>query len=52
MKERTTVKAERTVPRTSKASGGPVPDIDVAESAALQELDDLKYVKCLKNGFK
>jgi hypothetical protein len=29
-----------------------VPGIDISNSAALQEMDDLEYVERLKNGFK
>ena len=36
----------------SKATGGTWPGIDISNSAALQEMDDLEYVERLKNGFK
>jgi hypothetical protein len=29
-----------------------VPGIDISNSAALQEMDDLEYVERLKNGFE
>lgn len=43
---------ERVMPRVSKAKGGPRPGIDISNSAALQELDDLEYIERLKSGFK
>jgi hypothetical protein len=36
----------------STASGGPLPGIDISDSAALQEMEDLEYIERLKNGFK
>jgi hypothetical protein len=36
----------------STATGGPLPGIDIADSAAIQEMDDLEYIARLKNGFK
>jgi hypothetical protein len=42
------VKEKRVLPRTSKATGGPMPGIDLADSSALQELDDLEYVERMK----
>lgn len=36
----------------STATGPPLPGIDISNSAALQEIDDLEYVERLKNGFK
>jgi len=36
-------KPKRVFPRVSKATGGLVPGIDLNDSAALQELDDLDY---------
>lgn len=36
----------------STATGPPLPGIDISNSAALQEMDDLEYVERLKNGFK
>jgi hypothetical protein len=36
----------------STAKGGPLPGIDISDSAALQEMDDLEYIERLKNGFK
>jgi len=37
------------LPRLSKASGGPLPGIDLSNSAALQELDDLEYAGRMKD---
>jgi hypothetical protein len=42
-------KAKRILPRTSDASGGPWPGIDISNSAALQEMDDLEYVERMKH---
>lgn len=36
----------------SSAVGPPRPGIDISNSAALQEMDDLEYVERLKSGFK
>lgn len=33
----------------SKATGGTWPDIDISNSAALQEMDDLEYVERMKH---
>jgi hypothetical protein len=35
----------------SSATGGLMPGIDLEDSASLQEMDDLEYVKRLRNGF-
>ncbi len=40
--------AKRVLPRTSKATGGLMPGIDLGDSAALQEMDDLDYVERMK----
>jgi hypothetical protein len=45
-------KAKRIRPRHSDASGPPFPGIDISNSAALQEMEDLEYIDRLKNGFK
>ena len=37
--------AKRILPRVSKATGGLLPGIDISNSAALQEIDDLEYVE-------
>lgn len=41
-------KANRTLPRVSKATGGLTPGIDLSDMAALQEVDDLEYALRLK----
>ncbi len=42
-------KAKRVIPRTCSATGGTFPGIDISNSAALQEMDDLEYVERMKN---
>ncbi len=42
------MKRKRIFPRVSKASGGLMPGIDLGAASALQEMDDLEYVKRLK----
>jgi len=44
-------KSARVMPRVSKAGGGLMPGIDLNDSAALQEVEDLEYVERLKHGF-
>jgi hypothetical protein len=46
------VKAKRILPRHSDAGGPPFPGIDMSNSAAFQEMEDLDYIERLKNGFK
>lgn len=36
----------------STATGGPLPGINISDSAALQEMEDLEYIERLKNDFK
>jgi hypothetical protein len=50
--KRTPRKAKRVLPRFSTATGPPLPGIDISNSAALQEMEDLEYIERLKNGFK
>jgi hypothetical protein len=45
-------KTKRVLPRISNATGGTFPGIDISNSAALQEMDDLEYIERLKQGFK
>lgn len=45
-------KQKRVLPRVSTAKGDTWPGIDISNSAALQELDDLEYTERLKSGFK
>ena len=42
-------KRRRVVLPVSKATGGPMPGIDISNSAALQEIDDLEYVARMKH---
>jgi hypothetical protein len=44
-------KTKRVSPRVSTATGGLMPGIDLNDSAALQEMDDIEYVKRLNDGF-
>ena len=46
------VRRERRPLPLSTAVGPPLPGIDISNSAALQEMEDLEYVKRLKNGFR
>ena len=41
-------RAKRVLPPVSRATGGLMPGIDLEDSAALQELEDLDYVRRLK----
>jgi hypothetical protein len=45
-------KSKRVLPRHSDAVGGTFPGIDISNSAALQEMEDLEYIERLKSGFK
>jgi hypothetical protein len=47
--QRKPTKAERILPRVSKARGGPMPGIDLSNSAAIQEMEDIEYVERLKH---
>lgn len=40
---------KRVLPRFSDATGGPLPGIDISDSAALQEMEDLEYVERMKH---
>jgi hypothetical protein len=46
---RKAAKPKRILPRVSKATGGLMPGIDLSDSAALQEMDDLEYVERMKH---
>ena len=37
--------AVRTLPRVSVATGGLMPGVDLSDSAALQDMDDLEYAR-------
>ena len=39
---------KRVLPPVSKATGGLMPGIELADSAALQEMDDLDYMRRMK----
>ncbi len=41
--------AKRVIPRISSATGGFYPGIDISNSAALQEIEDLEYIERMKN---
>jgi hypothetical protein len=40
---------KRILPRYSDAAGGPLPGIDISDSAALQEIEDLEYAERMKH---
>jgi len=42
-------RSKRILPRYSDAVGGPLPGIDISDSAALQEMEDLEYVERMKH---
>jgi hypothetical protein len=42
-------KKKRVLPRISKATGGPMPGVDLTDFSALQEMDDLEYVERMKH---
>ena len=48
LSERGPAHKERTLPRVSKATGGLKPGIDLSETAALQEMDDLDFAGRLR----
>jgi hypothetical protein len=45
---RKAAKAKRALPPVSKATGGPMPGIDLTRFSAIQEMDDLEYVERMK----
>jgi hypothetical protein len=45
---RRTARTKRMLPRVSRATGGPMPGVDLADLSALQEMDDLAYVERMK----
>ena len=45
---RKTAKAKRFLPPISKATGGPMPGIDLADLSTLEEMDDLDYLARMK----
>ena len=42
-------KRKRVLPRISSATGGPMPGIDLTNSSALQEMEDLEYIERMKH---
>ena len=40
--------AKRILPRISKATGGLLPGIDISDSAAIQDIEDLEYMERMK----
>jgi len=50
--KRKPMKRERRPLPLSDAVGPPLPGIDISDSAALQEMEDLEYAERLRNGFK
>jgi hypothetical protein len=40
--------AKRILPRISKATGGLLPGINLSDSAAIQEMEDLEYMERMK----
>jgi hypothetical protein len=45
---RRTARAKRVLPRISRATGGPMPGVDLTDLSALQEMDDLAYIERIK----
>jgi hypothetical protein len=43
--KRKSARNKRLLPRVSKAGGGPMPGIELTDLSALQELDDLDYIR-------
>ena len=41
-------KSKRVLPPISKATGGPMPGIDLTDLSALQEIEDLDYVERMR----
>ena len=44
----TRTKTQRVMPPVSKATGGPMPGMDVTDFSALQETEDLEYLQRMK----
>jgi hypothetical protein len=44
-----TPKTPRVLPPVCTAGGGPMPGIDISDSAAVQEMEDLEYVERMKH---
>ena len=43
------IRAKRIIPRVSKAAGGLVPGLDLGNLPALQEMEDVEYVRRIKH---
>jgi hypothetical protein len=48
-KQQKVSKTKRVPPRISKATGGPMPGIELTDSAMLQEIDDLDDMRRMKS---
>jgi len=46
---RRTASARRILPCISQAAGGPILGVDITDTSALQEADDLEYVERMKH---
>jgi Arc/MetJ-type ribon-helix-helix transcriptional regulator len=47
--EKKRAREKRVQPRISKATGGPMPGIELADLSRLQEIDDLDYIRRTSN---
>ena len=47
--DRKGTKGKRVLPRISKATGGPLPGIELTKVSTLEEIDDLDYIRRMKN---
>ena len=47
--ERKAAKGKRVLPPISKATGGPMPGIELTDLSAFQEIDDLDDIRRIKN---
>jgi hypothetical protein len=47
--DRKGTKGKRVLPRISKATGGPLPGIELTDLSTLQEIDDLDDIRAMKN---
>jgi hypothetical protein len=46
---RKVAKGERVMPPVSTATGGSMPDVDLTDFSALEEMDDLEYAERMKH---
>jgi hypothetical protein len=42
-------KKNRLLPRVSKATGGPMPGVDITRFSTIQEMEDLEYIERMKH---